>query len=237
MKDYLSTNIRHALTFLAGGFTWLFNKGLLTADEAGAAQVKLEGFSEFIAPLIAVVIVRVTIMFLGKIQLPGFLKRFSGGVSVNGGSNLIIVSIAWSGTALACIGLVSCSATQQAAFQKVVGKVDVRFTPDRCLLASTTTAKGNKYYAGACLDGRVVARWDQLQLDGSFKEIRYTRFSDGNNALDYWDGKVWLSWSDKSGVQVGEIPVTSVEQLALPRRGVDHGPPIVSADAGIVPAK
>lgn len=154
--------------------------------------------------------------------------QFFSGNGVGNGVNMLIISVCVVGTALGLGGLVSCSA---------VSGIDVRVTNDGCVLAGKSTAKGGQYYAGICADGRFVARWDQRQADGSLKEIRYTRFPDGKIDIEYRDGNLWLGWDDKSGVTVGEIPVTSVEQLALPRRGVDHAPPIVSADAEIVPAK
>ena len=81
-----------------------------------------------------------------------------------------------------------------------------------------------------------MARWDARQADGSTTEVRYTRFPNGSNKVEYLSGNLWLSWDDKSGVQIGEVPVSGLE-TALPQRGGDYGPPIVSPEAGIVPAK
>ena len=234
MKDLIQSQLRHLFTGFSGVvvalITFLVSKGYLTAEQATEFTPLLaelfKNAGAVISSLLAVVLSRILITLLGNTRFgQAVLKRFG-----------LVILCGFTAVGLG-FSLPSCSPAQQAAVKKVIGGLDVRFTPDGCMLIGKTTAKGNKYYGGVCVDGRIVARWDQRQLDGSFKEIRYTRFPDGNDALDYRDGKSWLTLDEKSGVQSGEIPVASIEQLALPQRGGNHGPPIVSREAGIVPQK
>ena len=100
MKEFIQSHIRHGLTFLAGGITFLQSKGLLSTEEASEASAKFEGAADLLAPMIAVVIARVVISLLGRIpmdKLGGLFGRFS------------VLCVCGLSTALACGGLVSCS--------------------------------------------------------------------------------------------------------------------------------
>ena len=155
------------------------------------------------------------------------LQFFPDDKSANGAGMPLLVMAATLGTALALGVLVSCSNSS----------VSVRPTADGCLEAKRTTESGQDYIFKYCLDGRYEARWHAPQNDGTTKEIRYTRWRNGRDEIEYRDGELWLAWDDKSGVQIGGVPVSGNDALALPRRGGNHGPPIVSREAGIVPQK
>lgn len=230
MKNFIQSQLRHLFTGFSGVVvalvTFLVSKGYLTTEQAVEFTPLLselfKNAGAVFSSLAAVVVSRAIITFLGNTKWGKSIADKLGMVTLCG-----LVTAAGLG-----VFLPSCT-----AFNNIVSKVDVRTTPDGCVLVGSTTATGQRYYGGRCIDGRYVARWDQRQEDGTLVEIRYTRFPDGLDRIEYRDGVKWLTWDDKSGIQIGAIPVTGNDQLALPVRGGNHGPPIVSDEAGIVPAK
>lgn len=85
--------------------------------------------------------------------------------------------------------------------------LNTRTTDDGCVLVGQKLENGSKVYAGICQDGRYVAQWDAVQTDGTEVEVRFTRYKNGVTGVAYRSGDTWISWDEKSGVQIGQPPV------------------------------
>ena len=103
MNKFIETQIRHLLTFVVAAVTWLVTNGLLMNDGAEEILLRLDGFTDFIAPLIAVVITRSLMFWFGRIGIPKMIKDlFTDSFK----SSLFVACLAL--TALGLGSLVSC---------------------------------------------------------------------------------------------------------------------------------
>jgi len=120
----LSTLIRHAVTYLAGIGTYLYQVGAIDAsgvDAANAAGASMQDGTAILLSLVAVVATRWAINLLGKI-FPATAAKLTGGA----GSGLPLpVILCGAAAGLLGLSLPSCSADQLSAARAIPVRIGI----------------------------------------------------------------------------------------------------------------
>lgn len=81
MKNFIATQLRHIISYLAGFLAFLIKQGLLTASEAEPLIAKIDGAADFLTPIIAVIVTRWAMLLLAKAEVPAWIKAYLPTVS------------------------------------------------------------------------------------------------------------------------------------------------------------